>query len=291
MARIDDAVLPHPAREGGHGPHGRRGARSWPTARLHASFGSPEHRDVARARGAPVAGAAEEREQGAAAREDGEAHPRRRAERGRHGQAVRRLDHHWQGKRGAITTGGTTILAVAQGGGAGGARSRSPRTAGRRGRRRRRWWWWRDALRRVPGRPRATSSLARRTRPRSRTLKKAGVPVVRGRDLGPAADPGRRARPGGRGRGRLAARHRRRRAWPTCCFGDYKPTGKLSFTWPRSMAQIPINVGDANVRPAVRVRVRPDVLDNNRNGRSRSRSRGRAGTERATVGNVVGFGR
>jgi len=32
-------------------------------------------------------------------------------------------------------------------------------------------------------------------------------------------------------------------------FGDYKPTGKLSFTWPRSMAQIPINVGDATYDP------------------------------------------
>ena len=32
-------------------------------------------------------------------------------------------------------------------------------------------------------------------------------------------------------------------------FGDYKPTGKLSFSWPRSMAQIPINVGDANYDP------------------------------------------
>jgi beta-glucosidase len=31
--------------------------------------------------------------------------------------------------------------------------------------------------------------------------------------------------------------------------GDYKPTGKLSFTWPRSMSQIPINVGDANYDP------------------------------------------
>jgi len=29
-------------------------------------------------------------------------------------------------------------------------------------------------------------------------------------------------------------------------FGDYKPTGKLSFTWPRSMEQIPINVGDVD---------------------------------------------
>jgi beta-glucosidase len=32
-------------------------------------------------------------------------------------------------------------------------------------------------------------------------------------------------------------------------FGDYKPTGKLSFTWPRLMEQIPINVGDADYDP------------------------------------------
>jgi len=32
-------------------------------------------------------------------------------------------------------------------------------------------------------------------------------------------------------------------------FGDYKPSGKLSFTWPRSMAQIPINVGDPKYDP------------------------------------------
>ncbi len=32
-------------------------------------------------------------------------------------------------------------------------------------------------------------------------------------------------------------------------FGDYKPTGKLSCSWPRSMAQIPINVGDADYDP------------------------------------------
>ncbi len=29
-------------------------------------------------------------------------------------------------------------------------------------------------------------------------------------------------------------------------FGDDRPTGKLSFTWPRSMDQLPINRGDAN---------------------------------------------
>jgi beta-glucosidase len=32
-------------------------------------------------------------------------------------------------------------------------------------------------------------------------------------------------------------------------FGDHKPTGKLSFTWPRTMAQLPINVGDATYDP------------------------------------------
>jgi beta-glucosidase len=32
-------------------------------------------------------------------------------------------------------------------------------------------------------------------------------------------------------------------------FGDYKPTGKLAFSWPRSMAQIPINLGDASYDP------------------------------------------
>jgi beta-glucosidase len=32
-------------------------------------------------------------------------------------------------------------------------------------------------------------------------------------------------------------------------FGDYKPTGKLSYSWPRSMAQIPVNVGDARYDP------------------------------------------
>lgn len=32
-------------------------------------------------------------------------------------------------------------------------------------------------------------------------------------------------------------------------FGDFKPVGKLSFSWPRSMDQIPINVGDKNYNP------------------------------------------
>ncbi|WP_072715726.1 glycoside hydrolase family 3 protein [Rhodothermus profundi] len=32
-------------------------------------------------------------------------------------------------------------------------------------------------------------------------------------------------------------------------FGDYAPTGKLPFTWPRSMEQIPLNVGDEPYAP------------------------------------------
>jgi beta-glucosidase len=31
--------------------------------------------------------------------------------------------------------------------------------------------------------------------------------------------------------------------------GDYQPTGKLPFTWPRSIDQIPINVGDPDYDP------------------------------------------
>ncbi len=32
-------------------------------------------------------------------------------------------------------------------------------------------------------------------------------------------------------------------------FGDYKPTGKLSFSWPRSMSQLPLNINTPNADP------------------------------------------
>ena len=32
-------------------------------------------------------------------------------------------------------------------------------------------------------------------------------------------------------------------------FGDFKPTGKLPMSWPRSMAQIPVNIGDIGYDP------------------------------------------
>jgi beta-glucosidase len=35
-------------------------------------------------------------------------------------------------------------------------------------------------------------------------------------------------------------------------FGDYRPTGKLSFSWPRTNAQIPVNVGDRPYNPLFR---------------------------------------
>ena len=41
-------------------------------------------------------------------------------------------------------------------------------------------------------------------------------------------------------------------------FGDYHPTGKLPHSWPRSMAQIPINVA---TQPTIRSSyVRPHLL-------------------------------
>jgi beta-glucosidase len=33
-------------------------------------------------------------------------------------------------------------------------------------------------------------------------------------------------------------------------FGDHQPTGKLSFTWPKTVDQHPINVGDTDGKPA-----------------------------------------
>lgn len=31
--------------------------------------------------------------------------------------------------------------------------------------------------------------------------------------------------------------------------GDFAPTGKLSFTWPKAVSQLPINVGDSQYDP------------------------------------------
>jgi beta-glucosidase len=36
-------------------------------------------------------------------------------------------------------------------------------------------------------------------------------------------------------------------------FGDYQPTGKLSFSWPKSMAEMPVNIHSANYDPLFKV--------------------------------------
>jgi len=32
-------------------------------------------------------------------------------------------------------------------------------------------------------------------------------------------------------------------------FGDFSPTGKLSFSWPRGTGQLPLNEGDQDYNP------------------------------------------
>jgi beta-glucosidase len=36
-------------------------------------------------------------------------------------------------------------------------------------------------------------------------------------------------------------------------FGDHKPTGKLSYSWPKSNAQLPLNIHTANADPLFKV--------------------------------------
>ncbi len=154
----------------------------------------------------------------------------------------------WQGGSGAITTGGTTILqavrAAVQGGasvtytvdgsGAAGADvgvvviGETPYAEGTG--------------------DRADLSLAAADVAAVRAVKRAGVPVVvvlvSGRPLIldailPDADAILAAwLPGTEGAGVADV-----------LFGDYAPSGRLSHSWPRSMAQIPINWGDASYDP------------------------------------------
>jgi beta-glucosidase len=95
---------------------------------------------------------------------------------------------------------------------------------------------------------RSDLSLAREDQDAIAAAKKAGVPVVvvvvSGRPLilGDAAAQADALvaawLPGTEGQGVADV-----------LFGAHKPTGKLPFTWPRSTAQIPINVGDATYDP------------------------------------------
>ena len=153
----------------------------------------------------------------------------------------------WQGESGAPTTGGTTILAALRAA-AGADRVTYARDGlGAAGA---------DVAVVVVGETpyaeykgdRDDLSLSKDDRAALANAKKAGVPVVlvvvSGRPLilGDAVDMADAVvaawLPGTEGQGVADV-----------LFGDYKPTGKLPFSWPRSMQQIPINVGDAKYDP------------------------------------------
>jgi beta-glucosidase len=153
----------------------------------------------------------------------------------------------WQGESGPVTPGGTTILAAMRAAAGEGRITYSKDGSGAAGA---------DAGVVVVGETpyaeykgdRDDLSLAQEDRDAIANVKKAGIPVVvvvvSGRPLilGEAVDMADALvaawLPGTEGQGVADV-----------LFGDYKPTGKLSFTWPRSMAQIPINVGDARYDP------------------------------------------
>jgi beta-glucosidase len=153
----------------------------------------------------------------------------------------------WQGESGPVTTGGTTILAALRAAAGEGRVTYTKDGSGAAGA---------DVGVVVVGETpyaeykgdRDDLSLAQEDVDAIAKVKAAGIPVVvvvvSGRPLilGKALDTADALvaawLPGTEGQGVADV-----------LFGDYKPTGKLSFTWPRSMDQIPINVGDARYDP------------------------------------------
>ena len=153
----------------------------------------------------------------------------------------------WQGKSGPIVPGGTTILAALKAAAKGGEVTFSADGTGATGA---------DVGVVVVGEKpyaeffgdREDLALEKDDLAAIANVKKAGIPVVvvvvsgrpliLGDALGQADAVVAAWLPGTEGQGVADV-----------LFGDYKPTGKLSFTWPRTMAQIPINVGDAAYDP------------------------------------------
>ena len=246
LARIDDAVLRILRVKYAMGLF-EEGRSQLADRRLHAQFGSAAHRDLARQA---------VRESLVLLKNDRRALPLAKTAKRIHVAGANADDIGaqtggwtitWQGARGAVTT-GTTILAglraavrpttqvtyAKDGSGAAGA----------------------DVGVVVVGEgpyaeffgDRADLSLSAEDRAAIANVKKAGIPLVvvvdSGRPLilGDVADTADAIvaawLPGSEGQGVADV-----------LFGEYKPTGKLSFTWPRSMAQIPINVGDSPYDP------------------------------------------
>jgi beta-glucosidase len=243
MARIDDAVRRILRVKAGMGLLDEN-PRVMADRGLHASFGSPEHRAVARDA---------VRQSLVLLKNEGKVLPLARTARihvtGRNaddiGNQCGGWTVDWQGKSGAVTTGGTTILQAMR---AAGTRVTSSRDAsGAEGAE--------VAVAVIGETPYAemrgdSTDLALDPGDVAlvRALKKTGVRVVvvlvSGRPL--ILDP------------ILADADAIVAAWlpgtegagvADVLFGDYKPTGKLSYSWPRSVAQVPVNVGDAKYDP------------------------------------------
>jgi beta-glucosidase len=215
--------------------------------RLHARFGSAEHRDLARRavreslvllknerRVLPVAKGAKRIHVAGANADD-------------IGRQCGGWTITWQGEAGAITKGTTILAGLRATAGPGTQVTYARDGAGAAGA---------DIGVVVVGETpyaeffgdRADLSLSADDRAAIANVKQAGVPVVvvvvSGRplilgDVAESADAIVAAwLPGSEGQGVADV-----------LFGEYKPTGKLSFTWPRTMEQIPINVGDATYNP------------------------------------------
>jgi beta-glucosidase len=247
MARIDDAVLRILRVKLAMGL--MNGNRSQLADRsLHASFGSPAHRDVARRA---------VRESLVLLKNDNRALPLSKAAKRIHvaGRAADDLGVQsggwtiqWQGSAGNEGhPGGTTILAALKAAVPGASVTYSADGNGASGA---------DAVVVVVGEgPYAEFkgdsddlSLSKEDQAAVANAKKAGAPVVMvvisgrplilGDTLAQADAVVAAWLPGSEGAGVADV-----------LLGDHKPTGKLPVSWPRSMAQIPINVGDASYDP------------------------------------------
>ena len=246
MARIDDAVLRILRAKYAMGLMDA-GRSQLADRSLHAKFGSPAHREVARRA---------VRQSLVLLKNDKKALPLSKTAKRIHvagknaddiGNQTGGWTIQWQGKSGPNTTGGTTILAAIKAAARGGEVTFSADGSGAAGA---------DVGVVVVGETpyaeflgdRTDLTLAKEDLAAIANVKSAGIPVVvvvvsgRPMILGEAATQADALvaawLPGTEGQGVADV-----------LFGDYKPTGKLSFTWPRSMDQIPINVGDAKYDP------------------------------------------
>jgi beta-glucosidase len=247
MARIDDAVLRILRVKYAMGLFDE-GRSQLADRALHRRFGSPEHRAVARRA---------VRQSLVLLKNERRALPLSKTAKRIHvagknaddiGNQCGGWTIKWQGQSGPVTTGGTTILAALKAAAGAGTQVTFARDgSGAAGA---------DVAVVVVGETpyaemrgdRTDLALDKEDQAAIANAKKAGVPVVvvvvSGRPLilGDAATQADALvaafLPGTEGQGVADV-----------LFGDHKPTGKLSFTWPRTMAQLPINVGDASYDP------------------------------------------